>query len=65
MCPVDVNGQLGALLLDGDGGLVSVLALDIADGQSQGVSSIVNPDTIRHVGAVGDMRAMLARATGR
>ncbi len=62
---VDVNGQPGALLLDGDGGLISVMALDVADGQIQGVSSIVNPDKIRHVGAVGDMRALLARATGR
>jgi RNA polymerase sigma-70 factor (TIGR02957 family) len=55
--PVQVNGQPGALLLDGDGGLVSVMALDIADGQIQGVSSIVNPDKIRHVGSVSDLLA--------
>jgi RNA polymerase sigma-70 factor (ECF subfamily) len=58
--PVRVNGQPGALLLDGDGGLLSVMALDIADGQIQGVCSIVNPDKIRHVAAVGDLRALLA-----
>jgi RNA polymerase sigma-70 factor (TIGR02957 family) len=58
---VEVNGQPGALLLDGDGGLISVMALDIADGQIQGVSSIVNPDKLRHVGPVSDMRALLKR----
>jgi RNA polymerase sigma-70 factor (ECF subfamily) len=58
---VEVNGQPGALGLDRDGGLISVMALDIADGQIQGVSSIVNPDKIGHVGRVGDMRALLKR----
>ena len=58
---VEVNGQPGALGLDRDGRLISVLALDIADGQIQAVSSIVNPDKLRHVGPVGDMRALLKR----
>lgn len=59
--PVHVNGQPGALLLDGDGALISVIALNIADGQIQCVSSIVNPDKIAHVAAAGDLRALLAR----
>ncbi len=58
---VEVNGQPGALLLDGDGGLISVMALDIVDGQIQGVRSIVNPDKLRHVGPVADVRALLKR----
>ena len=33
--------------------------LDIADGQIQGVSAIVNPDKLRHLGPVGDVRALL------
>ena len=56
---VQVNGQPGALLLDGEGRLIGVMALDIADGQIQGVRSIVNPDKLQHVGPVGDMRAAL------
>ena len=56
-----VNGQPGALVLDGDGGLLGVMALDVAEGQIQGVRSIVNPDKIGHVGRVGDMRALLGR----
>jgi RNA polymerase sigma-70 factor (ECF subfamily) len=61
MRQVEVNGQPGALLLDGDGGLISVMALDIADGQVRGVSSIVNPDKLAHLGPVADVRALLAR----
>jgi len=56
---VEVNAQPGALLLDRDGRLVGVMALDIADGQVQAVSSIVNPDKLRHLGPGGDLRALL------
>ena len=45
-----VNGQPGALSFDADGRLVSVLALDIADGAIQAVRSIVNPDKLAHLG---------------
>jgi RNA polymerase sigma-70 factor (ECF subfamily) len=58
---VEVNNQPGALLLDGDGGLIGVMALDIAGGQVQGVSSIVNPDKLAHLGPVADVRALLAQ----
>ena len=47
---VEVNGQPGALLLDGTGKLIGVMALDIAGGQIQAVSAIVNPDKLRHIG---------------
>jgi RNA polymerase sigma-70 factor (ECF subfamily) len=57
----DVNGQPGALFFDRDGKLISVTTLDIADGQIQGVSAIVNPDKLRHLGPVGDVRALLRR----
>ncbi len=59
----EVNGQPGALLLAGDGSLIGVWALDIAEGQVQGISSIVNPDKLRHLGAVGDMEALLRGQT--
>jgi RNA polymerase sigma-70 factor (ECF subfamily) len=49
---VAVNGQPGALVLDRDGGLIAVWALDIADGQVQGVRSIINPDKLRHLGTL-------------
>jgi hypothetical protein len=58
---VQVNGQPGALLLDGTGKLIGVRALDIAAGQVQAVSAIVNPDKLRHIGPIGDLQGLLER----
>ena len=63
MRPVEVNGMPGALLLDGEARLVGVWALEVAGGQIIGVDSIVNPDKLRHLGPVGDVRALLQTAT--
>ena len=57
---VDVNGQPGALVLDAEGRVFSVFALDIRDGRVQSLRSVVNPDKLRHLGDVGDMPAILA-----
>ena len=54
-----MNGQPGALFLDRDDRLIGVTILDIAEGQIQGVSAIVNPDKLRHLGPVGDVHALL------
>ncbi len=51
--PAEINGQPGALFVHSDG-VLAAMALDIADGQVQGVRSIVNPDKLQHLGAVGD-----------
>ena len=56
---VEVNGQPGALVLAGDGSLIAVWALDIADGQIQGIRSVVNPEKLGHVGPVADVWALL------
>jgi RNA polymerase sigma-70 factor (TIGR02957 family) len=58
--PAEVNGSPGALLLDGENRLISVWALDIADGQIRAVSSIVNPEKLAHLGEVADVGALLA-----
>jgi RNA polymerase sigma-70 factor (ECF subfamily) len=57
-----VNGQPGAFFLDREGRLLGVTILDVAEGQIQGVSAIVNPDKLRHLGPLGDVRALLRRA---
>jgi hypothetical protein len=49
----------GALFFDGEGRLISVMSLDVADGQIQGVSSIANPDKLRHLGPLADLEALL------
>ena len=56
-----VNGQPGALFLDREGRLIGVLTLDVAEGQIQGVSSIVNPDKLRHLGPLADLAALRRR----
>ena len=43
---VEVNGQPGSLMLADDGRLIGVWALDIADGQVQGIRSVVNPEKL-------------------
>jgi RNA polymerase sigma-70 factor (ECF subfamily) len=45
------------------GGVVGVMALDIADGRVQGIRSIVNPDKLGHVGEVADVVALLRGQT--
>jgi RNA polymerase sigma-70 factor (TIGR02957 family) len=55
----EVNGSPGVLFLDREGKLISVLVLDVAEGQIQSVSAIVNPDKLQHLGPVGDLRALL------
>jgi RNA polymerase sigma-70 factor (TIGR02957 family) len=57
----EVNGQPGALFLDREGRLIAVMILDIAEGQIQAVRSIVNPDKLRHLGPVADLRGLLRR----
>jgi RNA polymerase sigma-70 factor (TIGR02957 family) len=61
---VDVNGQPGAEWLDGEGRLIGVMALDIAEGQIQGVRSVVNPDKLRHLGPLADLGKLLRRIRG-
>jgi RNA polymerase sigma-70 factor (TIGR02957 family) len=55
----EVNGQPGAVFLDREGRLLSVMILDVAEGQIQGVNAIVNPDKLQHLGPLADLRALL------
>jgi RNA polymerase sigma-70 factor (ECF subfamily) len=56
---VEVNGGPGALFLDAQEQLLSVIALDIDGRQIRGVSSVVNPEKLVHLGPVGDFRALV------
>jgi RNA polymerase sigma-70 factor (ECF subfamily) len=58
-----VNGQPGALFLDHQGKLIAVMSLDVAEGQIQAVSSIVNPGRLRHLGPLADLDALLGERT--
>jgi RNA polymerase sigma factor (sigma-70 family) len=51
-----VNGQPGAMVLDPSERLIGVVALDIAEGgQIQTVTSVINPDKLRHLGPLADL----------
>jgi RNA polymerase sigma factor (sigma-70 family) len=53
---VTVNGQPGAMVLDPSERLIGVVALDIAEGdQIQTVTSVINPDKLRHLGPLADL----------
>jgi RNA polymerase sigma-70 factor (ECF subfamily) len=56
-----VNGQPGASVHAPDGGLINVLAFDIADGAVQAVRSVINPDKLQHLGPVADREALIAQ----
>jgi RNA polymerase sigma-70 factor (TIGR02957 family) len=61
LVPTEVNGQPGAITTTPDGQVISVIALDIAEGKIQAVSGIVNPDKLHHLGPVADVNALLRR----
>src|SRR3989442_6351466 len=52
---VEVNGQPGAKIVDQRDRVVSVIALDTAEGRVQCVRSVVNPEKLRHLGPVSDL----------
>jgi RNA polymerase sigma-70 factor, ECF subfamily len=55
---VPVNGQPGAVLRAGDGAIVSVVAFDVVDGKIQEIRGVLNPDKLRHLGEVADVKAL-------
>jgi len=61
----EINGQPGAMFLDPSGRLMYVVTIDIADGVVQTVRSIINPDKLRHLGPLADVRALMHERTER
>jgi RNA polymerase sigma-70 factor (TIGR02957 family) len=60
--PIEVNGGPGALQLDAQQRLIGVIVLDIAGAQITGISGILNPDKLTHLGPVGDFGTLLRSA---
>jgi RNA polymerase sigma-70 factor (ECF subfamily) len=56
-----VNGGPGVVTRDGEGGIIGVMTLDIAEGRIQAVNSVINPEKLSHLGAVADVNALLRR----
>jgi RNA polymerase sigma-70 factor (ECF subfamily) len=62
---VEVNGQPGALFLDDQGQVISVMTVDVADGVIQTIRGVANPEKLGHLGPVSDTRSLLQRLRGQ
>jgi RNA polymerase sigma-70 factor (ECF subfamily) len=58
----EINGGPGALVLDAEQRVVSVIAIEVADGQVTAVRSVVNPEKLAHLGPVGNLGSFLRSA---
>jgi RNA polymerase sigma-70 factor (TIGR02957 family) len=63
--PAEVNGRPGALAFDARDRLFAVLHLEIGDAGIQTISSVVNPDKLRHLAATSDLGALIKRYNTR
>lgn len=50
-----INGRPGALIVDAEGRVASVVELDIVDGVVRAVHTVSNPDKLGHLGPVSDI----------
>jgi RNA polymerase sigma-70 factor (TIGR02957 family) len=55
-----VNGAPGAVFRDAEGGVISVMVLEVGDGEIRSVRSIVNPDKLEHLGPLADLDALVS-----
>jgi len=63
--PREINGQPGAILHDRAGEITNVLVLEFRDGRVSAVRSVINPEKLRHLGPVADVRALAREAAAR
>jgi RNA polymerase sigma-70 factor (TIGR02957 family) len=59
----EINGGPGALYLDAEQRLIGVCALEITGGEITGISGIVNPDKLAHLGPLADYVSLLRSTT--
>ncbi len=56
----EINGGPGAMVLDEEQRLISVWSIEMASGEIRGISSVVNPEKLAHLGPVADFAALVA-----
>jgi RNA polymerase sigma-70 factor (TIGR02957 family) len=57
--PTEVNGGSGVMVLDHQRRLIGVWSLEIAGGEISGISSVVNPDKLAHLGLLADFASLV------
>ena len=55
VCEATVNGQPGLIAKSSTGELISVMALQIVDGKVRAFHSVINPDKLKHLGAISEL----------
>jgi len=56
-----VNGQPGLVARSSTGELISVMALQIADGKIEALHSVINPEKLTHLGKISDVARLPKR----
>jgi RNA polymerase sigma-70 factor (ECF subfamily) len=59
MRQAEINGRPGALYFDAQDQLFAVVALEMAGDRITGISAIVNPDKLAHLGPTADLTSLL------
>jgi RNA polymerase sigma-70 factor (ECF subfamily) len=57
-----INGQPGVILRTPTGEITNVFSIEIVDGMVQSIRGVINPDKLRHLGPVADVRAIAVRS---
>jgi hypothetical protein len=63
--PAEAKGQPGVRFTTADGRIGNLDCLDIADGPVQAIRGVVNPDKLRYLCEVADIRAFVHEARNR
>jgi len=54
-----INGQPGVIVRTRAGEITNIFSIGIADGQIATICGVINPEKLRHLGPVADVRAMI------
>ena len=57
--PTEVNGGPGVMILDDQQRLMGVWSLEFAGAEIRGISSVVDPDKLAHLGLIGDFASLV------
>jgi len=60
--PHRINGQPGVIFRGPQGGVFSVMSIEVVDGRVATIRSIVNPDKLGHLGRVESLRDVMDAA---
>jgi len=52
---VEINGDPGTMYFDADGGLISLISVEVVEGEVQTIRGFVNPDKIAHLGRLSPL----------